>query len=152
MKDIYLSFFLLRPMQSKSLLKRYKSLLTTYNFLNKKWFVYILNVKDGSYYTGISNNVFNRLYAHNIGKGSKYVRSKLPFGVAYLEMVKDRSEALKLESYIKKMKKIDKTKYIENKCGKYIIKCECNNIIKTLEPIPLEDFYCPSCGYIINLR
>ena len=41
--------------------------------MEKKWFVYILECKDGTYYTGTSNDVEVRMETHAKGKGSKYV-------------------------------------------------------------------------------
>ena len=38
--------------------------------MKKQWCVYILECGDGSYYTGISNDVDARMKAHAEGKGS----------------------------------------------------------------------------------
>ena len=44
------------------------------------WSVYILECNDKSIYTGICKNDINRrTKEHYIGKGRKYVRSRLPF-------------------------------------------------------------------------
>lgn len=77
-----------------------------------KWVLYILLCKDGSYYTGITNNLEKRLAAHNCGKGAKYTRSRAPLYVVYTEEIKTKSLALKKELKIKKMKRIDKEKLI----------------------------------------
>ena len=42
----------------------------------KKWYVYILECQDGSFYTGVTNDVDARMKAHAEGKGSKYVYRK----------------------------------------------------------------------------
>jgi predicted GIY-YIG superfamily endonuclease len=72
------------------------------------YIVYILKCKDGSLYTGITNDLKKRLEMHKEGKGSKYVRSRLPFEVVYSEEVESRSDALKRELEIKRMKKEEK--------------------------------------------
>ena len=36
------------------------------------WTVYIIKCGDGTYYTGISNDVSRRLEEHRSGKGAKY--------------------------------------------------------------------------------
>jgi len=77
------------------------------------WVVYILLCSDNTLYTGITNNLPNRLKMHNSGKGSKYCRSRLPLILKAFWVVKDRSEASKLESKIKKMKRSDKLLLIE---------------------------------------
>ena len=68
------------------------------------WSVYILKLSDDSYYTGISTNIVKRLWKHLNGKGSKYVKSRLPVrGVWCIEAHLTRSKALKFEAKIKKM-------------------------------------------------
>lgn len=67
--------------------------------------LYILKCKDNKLYTGITNDLDNRLKMHKEGKGSKFVRANLPFKLIYTELHKDKSSALKKESKIKKMKK-----------------------------------------------
>ena len=68
------------------------------------WTVYIIEVSDGSYYTGITNNLDKRMKTHSAGKGSKYVKSRLPIiSILYCENHNNRSEASKREYVIKKM-------------------------------------------------
>ena len=47
------------------------------------YFVYILRCRDGTLYTGYTNNLERRLTAHNAGKGAKYTRSRLPVILVY---------------------------------------------------------------------
>lgn len=63
----------------------------------------MLRCCDGSLYTGWTNDFMQRLETHASGKGGKYTRSRLPVSPAYLELVPDRSAALKREAAIKKM-------------------------------------------------
>jgi len=65
------------------------------------WIVYMVRLKNGSLYTGITNNLERRLKTHADGKGSKYVRSHLPFELVYKEIVADQSAALIREAEIK---------------------------------------------------
>lgn len=76
------------------------------------WFVYILLLNNGAYYTGISNDVPARLNKHAKGKGSKYVKSYLPFTLVYAERAKNRSEASKREYKIKQLTKEQKANLI----------------------------------------
>lgn len=66
--------------------------------------VYMLRCRDGSLYTGWTNDFTQRLAAHSSGKGGKYTRSRLPVEPVYLEFVEDKSAALKREAAIKKMR------------------------------------------------
>jgi len=65
------------------------------------WFVYILLCEDGSFYTGISNNVKKRFLEHKNGKGGYYTRSHKPIRLVYSEELSTHSEALKREAEIK---------------------------------------------------
>ncbi|MHC4870937.1 MAG: GIY-YIG nuclease family protein [Planctomycetota bacterium] len=46
-------------------------------------FVYILECKDGSFYTGIAKDLEKRMTDH--GKGSRYTRAKKPKTLVYVE-------------------------------------------------------------------
>jgi putative endonuclease len=69
----------------------------------KSWFVYILECRDGTFYTGISDNVKGRVAVHDNGKGAKYTQGRRPVVLRFMEKVKGRSEASKREAVIKKM-------------------------------------------------
>lgn len=72
------------------------------------WYVYMVRCKDQSLYTGISNNVEQRVSVHNAGKGARYTRARRPVTLVYQESVSDRSAALKREAAIKKLKPAEK--------------------------------------------
>jgi len=73
------------------------------------WIVYIIELSDGSFYTGITNNLENRLKKHSSGNGSKYVLSRLPIvSVVYKENCPNKGLALKREIQIKRMNKTEK--------------------------------------------
>ena len=74
----------------------------------KKWFVYILECQDGSFYTGVTNDVDARMKAHACGKGSKYVCKNGFKGLVRAKKCKDKSEACKCEYEIKKLPKGEK--------------------------------------------
>jgi len=77
------------------------------------WIVYILELSDGSYYTGITNDMERRLEAHRSGKGSVYVKSRLPIrAVAYMEYVPNRSVASKREREIKSLRRDAKIRLV----------------------------------------
>ena len=72
------------------------------------WLVYMLECSDNSIYTGITNNLEERLKKHESGNGAKYLRGRLPIKLVYKEKFLNRSEATKREIYIKKMSKKEK--------------------------------------------
>lgn len=69
----------------------------------KQWVLYILECKDGTLYTGITNDLAHRLAVHRAGKGAKYTRGRGPLTLRYLEPCEDMSCALQREAEIKKM-------------------------------------------------
>ena len=73
-----------------------------------KWIVYMVRCNDNSIYTGISNDLKTRLETHAKGNGSKYVKTRLPFKLIYIEECQSRSNALKREIKIKKLNKKNK--------------------------------------------
>jgi predicted GIY-YIG superfamily endonuclease len=78
-----------------------------------QWFVYMLKCADGSLYTGISNDLANRVKKHNAGKGAKYTRSRLPVILVYSETAPDKGKALQKEHQIKQFSREEKLKLIQ---------------------------------------
>ncbi|MFA5750484.1 MAG: GIY-YIG nuclease family protein [Candidatus Shapirobacteria bacterium] len=81
------------------------------------WHIYIVQCRDGSYYTGISNDVDARVATHNSGKGAKYTRSRLPVTCVYKEEAIDRSCASKREYQIKQLTHREKHELIKQTCS-----------------------------------
>lgn len=65
--------------------------------------VYLLRCRDGSLYTGITNDLNRRLAMHRDGKASAYTRSRRPVSLAYQEALPDRSAALQREAAIRRL-------------------------------------------------
>lgn len=76
------------------------------------WLVYILRCRDGSLYTGITNDLSRRLQAHAAGKASRYTRSRLPVRLAYQEPQATKSLALKREAAIKALSRAAKLRLV----------------------------------------
>lgn len=82
--------------------------------MDQKFYVYILELADNTLYTGYTKDVEKRLGQHANRKGSKYVRARLPFTLRYLEGYENRSEAMKREISIKKLRRKYKLRLVEN--------------------------------------
>ena len=67
----------------------------------RQWVVYLVRCSDESLYCGITNNLKNRLIAHNSGRGSKYTRSRRPVELVGASFAMTKSDALKLEYRVK---------------------------------------------------
>lgn len=77
------------------------------------FYVYLLACRDNTLYCGYTNDLEKRLSAHNSGRGAKYTKSRLPVRLVYSEAYEDKSDALKRECAVKKLKKSQKLKLIE---------------------------------------
>lgn len=67
------------------------------------YFVYILKCTDGTFYTGITNDVARRMSEHQTGANPKaYTFARRPLKLVWGEEVTTYSEALKHERQIKK--------------------------------------------------
>ncbi len=75
-------------------------------------YVYILRCKDGSFYTGWTNDLSRRIQAHNSGKGAKYTRARRPVTLLYHECFQSRKEAMSREAAIKRLSRQEKEKLI----------------------------------------
>lgn len=67
------------------------------------WTVYILECADGSYYTGLTADLTERIRRHNAGKGAKYTMLKRPVALKYREECESKTEAIRREIEIKKL-------------------------------------------------
>lgn len=67
------------------------------------WFVYVIECRDGSLYTGIARDVAHRYAQHAAGKGARYTRAHPPAQVLATFAHADRSSALKAEHAIKQL-------------------------------------------------
>jgi len=62
--------------------------------------VYILLCDDGTYYTGFSKNIDNRIKAHQNGE-VKYTKSRLPVTLVNLFFFENKQKAYDFERYLK---------------------------------------------------
>ena len=69
------------------------------------WCLYLLECSDGSYYAGITNDLENRIKAHNNGTCAKYTRGRGPVRLLAQQAFDNRSEASKAENAIKRLPK-----------------------------------------------
>lgn len=71
-----------------------------------KYFVYVLRCKDGTFYTGSTANIEERIRKHNgeLPGGAKYTRGRRPVVLVYKEICVNKSRALSREHQIKKMR------------------------------------------------
>lgn len=76
------------------------------------WFLYLLECRDGSLYTGITVDVEARYAAHASGRGARYTRSHPPSRVLLVLPYPDRSSASKAEYALKQLSAPQKRAYV----------------------------------------
>jgi putative endonuclease len=67
------------------------------------YFVYIVETEDGTYYTGMTNDLARRLSEHvsNSSRSANYLRMHKPVYVVYINEFENRGDAMKLENRFK---------------------------------------------------
>jgi len=78
-------------------------------------YTYILKCRDGSLYTGWTNDLEQRVAAHNTGKGAKYTKARRPVELVYFEEFETKEQAMKREYAIKQMARKDKLELVRRK-------------------------------------
>ena len=80
-------------------------------------YCYIVECSDGTFYTGWTTDPERRVNQHNKGAGAKYTSVRRPVKLVYLEPLPDRTDAMKRELAIKKLKRVQKSKLVEGYVG-----------------------------------
>jgi putative endonuclease len=73
-----------------------------------RWLVYIVRCRDGTLYTGITNDLARRLAQHNAGRGARYTRGRAPVALVYSEELASKGDALRREMAIKRLRSSQK--------------------------------------------
>ena len=74
----------------------------------KPFFTYILRCADGSYYTGSTDELENRIAEHQNGEGCEWTRKRLPVEFVWRQEFPTRDEARAAELQIKKWSRAKK--------------------------------------------
>jgi len=73
-----------------------------------RFYVYIVECCDKTFYTGYTNNLEQRLKRHNDGWASKYTRVRRPVRVVWSKEYKQFQSAFKAEMVIKQLTRLQK--------------------------------------------
>lgn len=104
--------------------------------MSKAWFLYLIECRDGSIYTGITVDVAARYAAHCAGRGARYTRSHPPLRLLAWEDHADRAAASRAEYRIKQLSAAEKRRYaaILNQSGKTVAMAAASVPIDTEAP------------------
>ena len=76
-------------------------------------YTYILRCQDDTLYTGWTTDLEKRVETHDLGKGAKYTRTRLPVELVYYEAFASKEEAMSREWHIKQLSRKDKLRLIQ---------------------------------------
>ena len=77
-----------------------------------KFWVYIVRCCQGTYYTGYTNDLEQRIKLHDSGQGAKYLRGKGPVVLVYAKEYRYYKNALNAERRLKKYTRSQKDELI----------------------------------------
>lgn len=80
----------------------------------QRWFLYLLECTNGSYYAGITTDVAARFEAHQSGKGARYTRANPPLRIVAQAAYPDRSTASKAEWQLKQLSRDAKPGFFDH--------------------------------------
>ena len=93
---------MLKVMQEKEIiLKQKKAKRGKQTKAEKSWLLYMLRCSDGTFYTGITNDLTRRLKMHSSGRASHYTRTRRPIELLYQEPCGTRTSAMVRECAVK---------------------------------------------------
>ncbi len=80
-----------------------------------KFYVYIVQCRDGTYYTGYTPDIKKRVELHNKGKGAKYTRDRRPIELVWYKKYRYFRKAFLEEKRIKRLTRERKEKLIDSR-------------------------------------
>ncbi len=94
----------------------------------KDYFVYIVQCSDGSYYTGITNDIARRISEHNTGADRTcYTFKRRPVKLLLSAMFHDVNQAIRFEKQVKGWSRKKKEALIEGRWDDLKILASCKN-------------------------
>jgi putative endonuclease len=97
--------------------------------------MYILKCADGSYYTGSTKHLEQRIQQHKTGKGSNYTRKKLPVILVYIEYFLRIEDAFRREKQIQRWSAAKKEALIQRDTQRLKDLATCKNVSHYLNKV-----------------
>lgn len=95
--------------------------------MTKKYWIYILQCSDDSYYTGMTSDLDGRLVEHQYGKYDGYTSSRLPVTLVFSEEFIDPILAASFEKQIKGWTRKKKAALIRRDLDMLHLLASCKN-------------------------
>ncbi|TDF78405.1 GIY-YIG nuclease family protein [Pseudomonas sp. H9] len=85
--------------------------------VSKPWYVYLVRAENGTLYCGISDDPQRRFLMHQRGRGARYFQTSPAQALVYVEQWPDKSQALRHERLVKKLRKSAKEALVASWTG-----------------------------------
>jgi putative endonuclease len=81
-----------------------------------QWNLYMIRTRGGSLYAGVATDVARRFDEHRgqRGRGSRYLRGRMPLRLVFERRIGDKSLALRAESRLKRLRKHRKEQIVRS--------------------------------------
>ncbi|WP_342594685.1 GIY-YIG nuclease family protein [Salinicola lusitanus] len=100
---------------------------------SRQWYLYLVEMANGSLYTGITTDIERRFAQHVNGKGARALRGKGPLTLRHAQAVGSHGDALRLEAAIKRLSAAGKRRWLERQA----LSSSCHrNVISVDPPTP----------------
>jgi putative endonuclease len=91
-------------------------------------YMYILKCADGTYYTGSTKKLVERIHQHKSGNGSNYTRDRLPVILVYLEYYPRIEDAFLREKQVQRWSAAKKEALIKRDIQRLKELAACKNL------------------------
>lgn len=81
----------------------------------RSWYMYVLECRDQTLYTGITPDLSQRVVKHNSGRGAAYTKTRRPIKLIAAWQFPSRQDAMKAEIAFKRLQREDKLRHIVHK-------------------------------------
>lgn len=106
--------------------------------MRKTWYVYVLELGDGTLYTGITTDLAARIARHAAGRGARYTRGRGGARLRYWEAHPAKGAALSREAAIKRLARTKKLALLDDSSIRPATRMDLALIRRTIRRFDLD--------------
>ena len=120
--------------------------------MRKTWYVYVLELGDGTLYTGITTDLAARIARHAAGRGAKYTRGRGGARLRYWESFPAKGAALSREAAIKRLARTKKLALLDDSSIRPATRMDLALIRRTIRRFDLDPERIESPQFVIAME